>query len=43
MCLLSGTPHMSVTAELTARVKEGTGLIVPGAMLKDMDLGTRKT
>lgn len=42
MCLTSGTQHMSITVELTVRVKEGMDLIIPGAILKDPDLGTRK-
>lgn len=42
MRLLSGTRHMSITAELTVRVKEGMDLIISDAILKDMDLGIRK-
>lgn len=43
MCLMSGTQCMSITVELTARMKEGMDLITLGAILKDMDLGIRMT
>lgn len=42
MCLMSGAQHMSITVELTARMKEGMDLIIPGTILKNMDLGIRE-
>lgn len=41
MCLMSDTQHMSITVELTVRVKEGMHPIIPGSILTDMDLGIR--
>lgn len=43
MRLMSGTQHISITVELTARMKEGMDLIIPGAVLKGMDLGIGMT
>lgn len=34
VCLLSGTQHMSITVELTARMKDGMHLIFPGEKKK---------
>lgn len=42
MCLMSGTQHMSITVEWTVRVKEGMDPIISGAILTDMNLGTRE-
>lgn len=41
MCLMSGTQHMSITVALTARMKEELDPVIPGAILKGMDLGIR--